>query len=1216
MELIPPILPSLSHQLEQYLLHPELLPIHDTGPAQQHWARKMCPSNLLHTSNMPLDAVLKVVRDPCTGQVTEFVEQRLTTAGTTGKNSSSMRRAPGPPEESFRGSASNYPFWPGGFDLPEVDIDADIDELDFSPEKLLTCPPGFDHGIDFYKLKLEELSTCPGGDIDLTQTPHTQPPIATTVLNLANVLNQTDDILAMFKEPDKAAESAVKPLHLNSDVDDFHIEDATPVVPISGGSKHNQPRATQWAEMLDAEAPLSDFHQKVPQMAYQWPFELDTFQKQAVLKLEQAESVFVAAHTSAGKTVVAEYAIALSQKHMTRTIYTSPIKALSNQKFRDFKDTFNDVGLVTGDIQINPSATCLIMTTEILRSMLYNGSDIIRDLEWVIFDEVHYINDPERGVVWEEVLILLPDHVNIIMLSATVPNTLEFADWVGRTKKKKIWVISTPKRPVPLEHYLYTGSSGKTRDERFLLQDAAGNFLQSGHNKALIAKKERESKGKQAYGAKGVRDRVGLQQEKGIWITLIDHLQRQDKLPVVAFTLSRNRCDQTANALTSLDLTTNMEKSDIHHFINKCVARLKGPDRKLPQVLTLSELLKRGIGIHHSGILPILKEVVECCFAKGWVKLLYATETFAMGVNMPARTVVFDNIKKHDGKQFRTLLPAEYIQMAGRAGRRGLDSTGTVIILCKNEVFEISELHGMMQGKSTRLESKFRLTYSMILNLLRVEQLRVEDMMKRSFAELDTQKKQETHKERGEELKKELETLPDISSGTYEEVTKFYKLCSEYLECRENIWSLLLSHPVPGKALSAGRVVVINFKGFVNVLGLVLSVDLKSKQRSFLTLLLSPQSQELGNLSINEKSLHGVKDARQDLFLALSDQTVKQADVMSTEHAIVTIYDENIIDITTKTIKIESDKIINDVKKREIPRFRYDPPSQSVATAVQQLIKTTDVMANTTLDILHPVKDYKIQDIDLLTKLQKMFMVRQKIDEQECRFAPDFRDQFTKVFGVMSVKEEMDRCEYLCSEASLSMLPDYHCRIDVLKDLKYVDSNKVVQLKGRVACEMGSNELIITELVFENKLTDRPPEEIAALLSCMVFQQRNCSEPELTKSLREGVDDIKVTAGKVGQVQVDCGLLQPVGDYVESFNFGLVEVVYEWARGMPFADITQLTDVQEGVIVRTIQRLDETLRDVKDAARVIGDPVLYQKMDAASTIIKRDIVFAASLYTQ
>jgi len=1216
MELIPPILPSLSQQLEQYLLHPELLPIHDTGPAQQHWPRKMCPSNLLHTNSMPMDAVLKVVRDPCTGEVTEFVEQRIASAGSTGKNSSSMRRAPGPPEESFRGSASNFPFWPGGFELPEVNVEDDIDELDFAPEKLLTCPPGFEHGIDFYKLKLQELSSCGSGvDVDLQVLETKSEP--STVLNLADVLNETDDILAMFKDPEIENKNSSKSVKLSSELEEFHIEDTAPVVTISDGSKHVQPRVTQWAEMLDAEAPLSDFHQQVPQMAYQWPFELDTFQKQAVLKLEQAESVFVAAHTSAGKTVVAEYAIALSQKHMTRTIYTSPIKALSNQKFRDFKDTFNDVGLVTGDIQINPAATCLIMTTEILRSMLYNGSDIIRDLEWVIFDEVHYINDPERGVVWEEVLILLPDHVNIIMLSATVPNTLEFADWVGRTKKKKIWVISTPKRPVPLEHYLYTGSSGKTRDERFLLQDAGGTFLQSGHSKALTAKKERESKGKQGFGAKGVRDRVGLQQEKGIWLTLIDHLQRQDKLPVVAFTLSRNRCDQTANSLTSLDLTTNMEKSDIHHFINKCVARLKGPDRRLPQVLTLSELLKRGIGIHHSGILPILKEVVECCFAKGWVKLLFATETFAMGVNMPARTVVFDNIKKHDGKQFRTLLPAEYIQMAGRAGRRGLDSTGTVVILCKNEVFEISELHGMMQGKPTRLESKFRLTYSMILNLLRVEQLRVEDMMKRSFAELDTQKKQASHKERAAELKKELEVLPDISSGIYEEVTIFYKLCSEYLEQRENIWSLLLSHPVPGKALSAGRVVVVNYKGLVNVLGMILSVDLKSKLRSFQMLLLSSQNtQELGGGSLGDKTEYGVKDTRHDMFLGLAQQEIKQTDLVCTEHAVVTIADHNIIDITNKVIKVEAEKIINDVKKREIPRFRYDPPAQSVANAVQQLLKTTDVMSTTAPDILHPVRDFKIQDIDLLTKLQKMYQVRQKIDDQECRLAPDFRDQFTKVYGVMSVKEELDRCEYLCSEASLSMLPEYHCRIEVLKDLKYVDGNNVVQLKGRVACEMGSNELIITELVFENKLTDRPPEEIAALLSCMVFQQRNCSEPELTKSLKDGVEDIKTTAAKVGQVQVDCGLLQPVGDYVDSFNFGLVEVVYEWARGMPFSDITQLTDVQEGVIVRTIQRLDETLRDVKDAARVIGDPVLYQKMDAASTIIKRDIVFAASLYTQ
>ena len=266
-------------------------------------------------------------------------------------------------------------------------------------------------------------------------------------------------------------------------------------------------------------------------------------------------------------------------------------------------------------------------------------------------------------------------------------------------------------------------------------------------------------------------------------------------------------------------------------------------------------------------------------------------------------------------------------------------------------------------------------------------------------------------------------------------------------------------------------------------------------------------------------------------------------------------------------------------------------------------------------DILS-LRDFKVQDLDLVSEVQKMLVLKENIDSAECRISPDFPNTFRTVYDVMSVKEEIARMEDLCSEASLALLPDYNCRISVLRELQYIDTNKVVQLKGRVGCEMGSNELILTELVFENKLTDRPPEEIAALLSCMVFQQKNCSEPELTERLKEGVEDIKITATKIGEVQVACGLLEPVGDFVESFNFGLVEVVYEWARGMPFSDITSLTDVQEGIIVRTIQRLDETLRDVKDAARVIGDPVLYQKMDAASTIIKRDIVFAASLYTQ
>lgn len=188
----------------------------------------------------------------------------------------------------------------------------------------------------------------------------------------------------------------------------------------------------EWAHEINVNEPFDNFYDLVPEMAMQFPFELDIFQKQAVYHLEIGDSVFIAAHTSAGKTVVADYAIALATKHMTKAIYTSPIKALSNQKFRDFKHTFGeDVGILTGDVQIRPEASCLVMTTEILRSMLYRGADLIRDVEFVIFDEVHYVNDLERGVVWEEVIIMLPAHVNIILLSATVPNTKEFAGWVG-----------------------------------------------------------------------------------------------------------------------------------------------------------------------------------------------------------------------------------------------------------------------------------------------------------------------------------------------------------------------------------------------------------------------------------------------------------------------------------------------------------------------------------------------------------------------------------------------------------------------------------------------------------------------------------------------------------------------------------------------------------------------------------------------------------------
>uniref|UniRef100_A0A6Q2XR02 SKI2 homolog, superkiller viralicidic activity 2-like n=1 Tax=Esox lucius TaxID=8010 RepID=A0A6Q2XR02_ESOLU len=952
-----------------------------------------------------------------------------------------------------------------------------------------------------------------------------------------------------------------------------------------------QEEKKRWAIPVDITSPCDDFYKRIPNPAFKYPFELDVFQKQAVLRLEAHESVFVAAHTSAGKTVVAEYAIALSQKHMTRTIYTSPIKALSNQKFRDFKTTFGDVGLLTGDVQLSPEASCLIMTTEILRSMLYNGSEVIRDLEWVIFDEVHYINDAERGVVWEEVLIMLPDHVSIILLSATVPNSVEFSEWIGRIKKKHIYVISTVKRPVPLEHYLYTGNSTKTQKEMFLLLDAAGNLQTKGYYAAIDAKKERTSKHAQSFGTKNASQNTTPNQDRAVWLSLLHFLSQRQLTPVVAFTFSRTRCDDNARSLATMDLTSSTEKSEIHSFFQKSLSRLRGGDRQLPQIVLMRDLLKRGIGVHHSGILPILKEVIEMLFSRGLVKVLFATETFAMGVNMPARTVVFDSIRKHDGTGFRNLLPGEYIQMAGRAGRRGLDATGTVIILCKSGVHNMGDLHVMMLGKPTLLQSQFRLTYTMILNLLRVEALQVTDMMRRSFSEShrDTQ----AHEKQISRLKQTLSSLPPLDTeGQLSDLLPYYYIVTELRITTEALQCAVLGSVNGLKALSVGRVVVVNNKQHFNALGVILQVSNDSVNRTFTTLIICEKNNEEG----------GGDGPNASAFPHLYN-TALFIPEGPCSHTVQKLKLQDISAITVKTLKVIPERIIDNYNKRQQPRFRLDPPGQAISTATQELLRLAEANPDGVAS-LDPVNDLQLKSVDVVEGTMRVRALKDTLKDFSCSHSPTFSEQFLRVQERMKVQEELDQLLYLTSDQSLSLLPEYNQRIKVLEELKYVDKSRAVQLKGRVACQISSHELLLTELLFENALSPLAPEESAALLSCLVFQQKT-----------QGIERVLAVAQRIGELQRECGIAQTAEEFVSQFKFGLTEVVYCWARGMPFAEIAQLTDVQEGTVVRCIQRLDEVLKEVRQAARIVGDSVLGSKMEKASLAIRRDIVFTASLYT-
>jgi superfamily II RNA helicase len=447
---------------------------------------------------------------------------------------------------------------------------------------------------------------------------------------------------------------------------------------------------------------------------YEAGFELDDFQKHAITCIKSNENVLVTAHTGSGKTVPAIFAIADSLSKNRKIIYTSPIKSLSNQKLFELKQKFPDVGILTGDIKFNPDAQCVIMTTEILRNILYQKESKhinISEVDKVIFDEVHYINDPDRGKVWEECMILMPPEIILIMLSATIDKAEDFAAWLGNIKKKITNLIPTHKRVVPLEHYFYTPNC---RNELTKIVSHDGKFINYDEIK---------------------RDYNKLSNSK-IINNFVNYLTTHNLVPALFFVFSRKECETLALSIHR-SVVNSEEIGEIDKIFNFELRHHKKTYETSPQFHLVHKLVLKGIAFHHSGLIPILKEVIEILFAKGLIKILFATETFAVGVNMPTKTVIFPKLTKYSNNGYRYLRTDEYLQMAGRAGRRGLDEFGTVIILPIDELMGNNLLKKMMIGKSPSINSKFKLSYQFLLKILNNDQHNLKVFMGNSLLSQD-----------------------------------------------------------------------------------------------------------------------------------------------------------------------------------------------------------------------------------------------------------------------------------------------------------------------------------------------------------------------------------------------------------------------------------------------------------------------------------------------
>uniref|UniRef100_A0A0X3PBY2 Superkiller viralicidic activity 2-like 2 n=1 Tax=Schistocephalus solidus TaxID=70667 RepID=A0A0X3PBY2_SCHSO len=1000
--------------------------------------------------------------------------------------------------------------------------------------------------------------------------------------------------------------------------------------------------------------PMSDTPAKT------YPFKLDPFQRQSILAIENKQSVLVSAHTSAGKTVVAEYAIALGLAAKQRVIYTTPIKALSNQKFREFSREFKDVGLMTGDITINPESTLLIMTTEILRSMLYRGSEVTRELGWVIFDEIHYMREKERGVVWEESIILLPDSVNQVFLSATIPNARQFAEWVVHLHRKPCHVIFTNYRPTPLQHYVYPCGG----DGIFLVVNQERQFLEANFNAALDVVRKSADNAKADTAVRGRKG--GSTRSVPYCYKLVKLVMDQNLDPLIVFSFSKRDCEFYALQLAKQDFNDEQQRAAVDLIFNNAMDSLSKEDRNLPQVLCMLPMLRRGVGIHHGGLLPILKELVEILFAEGYIKVLFATETFAMGLNMPARTVLFTSTRKFDGRDFRHVSSGEYIQMSGRAGRRGKDDRGTVILMLDNTVTPDAAKQ-LLLGNPDPLNSAFTLSYNMVLNLLLVEDVNPQIMLQKSFYQFQNYSSIPELEQKITRLTDELEKLGFPKDVDIEHLSAVVQLQRSIEDLEREKWSLTMKFKHVAPFLQPGRIVRVESIGGIDFGWAVVLNLRRSKQRGgqnnkgagledvpMVDCLLkvssagAPTSIGGGDapwpLSFfqpaNEDMLPDPEDNMPEPSASKTPRKTALAAELSQggeTSALVTVASVPLSclrDLSSVCLNFRSVDGANVKEPASLPE-KFTRLLPALRLQFWEGISRARNKLDGNLPVLHPVDDLGVRDSQLIKCLENIQLLDARLKLNPLSQHPKL-EYLVHTYGKRAEKfsELTSASKELSKKESLLQLDELISRKRVLRRLGFCSEDDVIHLKGRIACEISTgDELMLTELLLDGFFSDMTPEQLAGVLSCFVAEKSTSKEGgvRLQPDMEAALQTIKAKARFLAQVALESrvgasgtGLskgdqvtLQGQDDieaYLSRFNGDMMDVVRAWAQGVSFAALCQMTTVYEGSVIRCMRRLEELLRQMHSAVKVAGNTDLENKFLKAMLLIKRDIVFAASLY--
>jgi ATP-dependent RNA helicase HelY len=852
-----------------------------------------------------------------------------------------------------------------------------------------------------------------------------------------------------------------------------------------------------------------------------YPFPLDDFQVRAIEALDQGESVLVAAPTGSGKTVVAEFGLQRALSHRRKAFYTTPLKALSNQKFGDFSARYGAgrVGLLTGDNSINPEASVVVMTTEVLRNMLYEDSSTLDGLQIVVMDEVHYLQDPYRGAVWEEVLIHLPLTVSVVCLSATVSNAEEFGDWIAALRGPTRVVIEE-RRPVPLDNLYMVGPELLPMHVEVGGRVVANPYIVSMEQREIRARTYQRRVSGRVQGQYRLRPREG---HRRFYVPrreeVVDRLDEEGMLPGIYFVFSRAGCDRSVQFLmdAGVRLTSPEEEVRIRDLVESRVAWIDDAELAALGFFDLREALAAGIASHHAGMLPVFKEAVESLFQQGLVKVVFATETLSLGINMPARTVVIEDLWKFSGERHELLTPGEYTQLTGRAGRRGIDEIGYAVVLYQRQV-PFERVAGLASTRTYELRSSFRPSYNMAVNLVRnYTREEAHHLLNSSFGQFLADRSVVM-------LERQLERDRAYLEGYHRSMRCDRGDFAEYWRLRERA-RRIREEAVRGR----DRDREAGVRSSLEALRPGDVVFLPSARRQGLAVV-------LGNREGRPTVL--TQDRR---FFRLSPRDVDDA--------------------------------VHPVTRIELPRTgsaRSARYRRDLASALAAL----NVRPPRPHRSRRPAVDQESES--RATELEE------QAGAHPCHSCPDRAKHERWAVRASKLERDIAGLERRIRQRTETLGRQFDRVVSVLQDLGYVEAFSLTDKGERLRRIYSEGDILVAESLVRGLFDGLSPSEMAALCSTVVYESRERTPSRVdlpTARVRERYRSLSQLWAHVHQVEESHQVL-----LCRELEAGFVPTVFDWAEGKPLEDVLAVSGMPAGDFVRNCKQLLDLLRQVEEVA--------------------------------